>query len=242
MTRSGNRTAVIDPINGASHPTSFAYDAMSRLTGITYPDGSTVGFGYDIRGRRVTATDQNNEATTYAYDDADRLTAVTDPAHNTTQYAYDTEDNLLSITDANNHITQFAYNARGWVTQTTFPSTLMESYTYDLVGNLQSKTDRRVAQASGFFLPVPEPWVPRPCVRCKGGRRCCLYYFVGHATRLASNLWHPSPHHLHFTTCLCYRRLPFLRAACTRDRFLSILEETRQRYSFVVLGYVVMWR
>jgi REP element-mobilizing transposase RayT len=47
-------------------------------------------------------------------------------------------------------------------------------------------------------------------------------------------------HHLHFITCSCYRRLPFLRTARTRDRFLSILEETRQRYSFVVVGYVVM--
>jgi RHS repeat-associated protein len=139
----GNRTAVIDPINGTAHPTSFTYDAMSRLTGITYPDGSAVSFTYDVRGRRVTSTDQNNKTTTYTYDDADRLIAVTDPASNITQYAYDTEDNLLSITDANNHTTQFAYNARGWVTQTTFPSTLMESYTYDLVGNLLSKTDRK---------------------------------------------------------------------------------------------------
>ncbi len=139
----GNRTAVIDPINGAAHPTSFAYDAMSRLTGIAYPDGSTVGFTYDIRGRRITSTDQNGKTTTYTYDDADRLIAVTDPANNNTQYAYDTEDNLLSITDANGHTTQFAYNARGWVTQTMFPSTLTESYTYDLVGNLLSKTDRK---------------------------------------------------------------------------------------------------
>ena len=139
----GNRIAVIDPINGASHPTSFAYDIMNRLTGITYPNGSTVSFTYDVRGRRITSTDQNNKTTTYTYDDADRLTTVTDPAHNTTQYAYDTEDNLLSITDANNHSTQFAYNNRGWVTQTTFPSTLQESYTYDLVGNLLSKTDRK---------------------------------------------------------------------------------------------------
>ena len=129
----GNRTAVIDPINGASHPTTFTYDIMSRLTGITYPDGSTVGFGYDLRGRRTSAADQNNRTTYYTYDDADRLTAVTDPANNKTQYAYDTEDNLLSITDANGHITQFAYNGRGWVTQTTFPSTLVEGYTYDLV-------------------------------------------------------------------------------------------------------------
>ena len=35
-------------------------------------------------------------------------------------------------------------------------------------------------------------------------------------------------------------RLPFLGSARARDRFLSILEETRQRYRFVVVGYVVM--
>jgi REP-associated tyrosine transposase len=47
-------------------------------------------------------------------------------------------------------------------------------------------------------------------------------------------------HHLHFITCSCYRRLPFLRTVCRRDRFLTILEQTRQRYHFVVVGYVVM--
>jgi putative transposase len=47
-------------------------------------------------------------------------------------------------------------------------------------------------------------------------------------------------HQLHFITCSCYRRLPFLRTARSRDLFLSILEQTRQRYRFVVVGYVVM--
>ena len=47
-------------------------------------------------------------------------------------------------------------------------------------------------------------------------------------------------HHLHFITCSCYHRLPFLKSAKARDRFLSILEQTRQRYRFVVVGYVVM--
>jgi putative transposase len=47
-------------------------------------------------------------------------------------------------------------------------------------------------------------------------------------------------HHLHFITCSCYRRLPFLKATRSRDRFLSILEQTRQRYRFVIVGYVVM--
>ncbi|MGA8271558.1 MAG: transposase [Candidatus Sulfotelmatobacter sp.] len=47
-------------------------------------------------------------------------------------------------------------------------------------------------------------------------------------------------HHLHFITCSCYHRLPLLNCACSRDRFLSILEQTRERYRFVVVGYVVM--
>ena len=47
-------------------------------------------------------------------------------------------------------------------------------------------------------------------------------------------------HHLHFITCSCYRRLPFLNSAKSRDRFLGILEQTQQRYRFVVVGYVVM--
>ena len=42
--------------------------------------------------------------------------------------------------------------------------------------------------------------------------------------------------HLHFITCSCYRRRPFLRGADQRDRFLRILEQVRLRYRFVVVG------
>ncbi|HMK23536.1 MAG TPA: transposase [Terriglobales bacterium] len=45
---------------------------------------------------------------------------------------------------------------------------------------------------------------------------------------------------LHFITCSCYRRQPWLGTARRRDLFLRILEETRTRYRFVVLAYVVM--
>ena len=47
-------------------------------------------------------------------------------------------------------------------------------------------------------------------------------------------------HHLHFITCSCYRRLPLLSSARSRDRFLAILEQTREHYHFVVVGYVAM--
>ncbi len=47
-------------------------------------------------------------------------------------------------------------------------------------------------------------------------------------------------HHLHFVTCSCYGRLPFLGTARSRDAFVKMLEQTRERYRFVVVGYVVM--
>lgn len=46
--------------------------------------------------------------------------------------------------------------------------------------------------------------------------------------------------HLHFITCSCCRRLPFLASERRRDLFLRILREVRHRYDFALLGYVVM--
>ena len=46
--------------------------------------------------------------------------------------------------------------------------------------------------------------------------------------------------HLHFINCSCYHRQPWLATPRRRDLFSQILEETRQRYGFVVVGYVVM--
>ena len=89
----------------------------------------------------------------------------------------------------------------------------------------------------GFSCPILKLWVPRPRAFCEGG------YDAADTMRLVmpSGL-HRSygAHHLHFITCSCYRRLPFLSLPRSRDRFLSILEQVRARYRFVVVGYVVM--
>ena len=87
------------------------------------------------------------------------------------------------------------------------------------------------------LFPVPELWVPRPCVFARAGSdAACTILFVMprglHRTYGA--------YHLHFITCSCFHRLPFLHTARSRDRLLSILEQTRERYRFVVVGYVVM--
>jgi putative transposase len=46
--------------------------------------------------------------------------------------------------------------------------------------------------------------------------------------------------HLHFITFTCYRRLPLLRSIHARNVFVQILGETRDRYGFSLVGYVVM--
>ena len=46
--------------------------------------------------------------------------------------------------------------------------------------------------------------------------------------------------YLHYITSSCYQRRPLLGSAHRRDLFLEILEEVRQRYGFVVVGYVLM--
>ena len=45
---------------------------------------------------------------------------------------------------------------------------------------------------------------------------------------------------LHFITCSCHQRRPWLDTTERRDLFLNILEEVRKEHRFVILGYVVM--
>ena len=46
--------------------------------------------------------------------------------------------------------------------------------------------------------------------------------------------------HLHFVTFSCYQRLPLLDSAGSRNIFVQILGEVRDRHGFALAGYVVM--
>jgi REP-associated tyrosine transposase len=45
---------------------------------------------------------------------------------------------------------------------------------------------------------------------------------------------------LHFVTFSCYRRLPLLKSAGARHAVVRALEEVREKYNFLLVGYVVM--
>ena len=44
----------------------------------------------------------------------------------------------------------------------------------------------------------------------------------------------------HFITTSCYQRRPLLATPRSRDLFLEVMEQIRQRHQFVVVGYVIM--
>jgi putative transposase len=46
--------------------------------------------------------------------------------------------------------------------------------------------------------------------------------------------------HLHFLTFSCYRRLPLLNTMRARNVFVEALRKIRERYKFLLIGYVVM--
>ena len=46
--------------------------------------------------------------------------------------------------------------------------------------------------------------------------------------------------HLHFLTFSCYQRLPLLETVRARNAFVAALAKIRDRYHFLLVGYVVM--
>jgi len=91
-----------------------------------------------------------------------------------------------------------------------------------------------------FVLPILKTvgTVGAPSLRFLQGRARCSRY-LGFVMPAGLHRTYGA-HHLHFITNSCYHRLPLLDAPGARDLFLAILEQTRQKYRFVVVGYVVM--
>jgi RHS repeat-associated protein len=132
-------------VGGAT--TSYTYDALNRLTGISGP--TTISYGYDNVGNR---TSQSTAAgtTSYSYDAADELTSTSGPG-GTTSYGYDANGNQTSAGGWT-----FAVNLAGQITSASDGTTTTQ-YAYDGDGNRLAATTAGVATNylwdSNFRLP-----------------------------------------------------------------------------------------
>jgi RHS repeat-associated protein len=134
-----NRTSVVDPLG---QTTQFAYDALNRLTSVTYVGGGApnVAYGYDGHGNRLTMADGTG-STSYTYDEQNRLLSVTSPGSVVVGYRYDLDGNRrkLLYPDATAVTSTFDKADRlqaiqDWASRIT-------SYTYFPDGHLQTSTN-----------------------------------------------------------------------------------------------------
>ncbi|WP_165229541.1 peroxidase family protein [Aquisphaera insulae] len=136
---------VTDPLGRI---TDFDYDALGRLTRVTYaagtPDQASQTFAYDAAGNATVVTDENGHRTTFEYDAMNRVTRIieADPdgagplAPPVSTFAYDAAGNVVRTTDAQGHVTVAAYDARNHAIRVTDEQGNTSRMSYDAVGNL----------------------------------------------------------------------------------------------------------
>jgi RHS repeat-associated protein len=120
------------------------YDTLNRLQTLTPPAAfsgtGNFGFSYDALSRRTQMTRPNGLKSVYAYDNLSRLQSVLHQSGSTTldgaSYAVDNAGNRTSRTaQPSGTASNYAYDSIYQLTGVTQGSTTTESYSYDSVGN-----------------------------------------------------------------------------------------------------------
>jgi RHS repeat-associated protein len=164
----GNVLTLLDPLG---QTTTKGYDAMNRLTSISYSDGTTPSatYGYDANGNRTSMSDGTGSSS-YAYDEANRLTSTTTPGPKTVGYRYDLDGNrtkviypdLTAVTYTFNKASQlgslldwagrsvaYTYWPDGLVKTVANPDATSTSYSYD---NTRRLVDIAHTGSTGQYL------------------------------------------------------------------------------------------
>jgi RHS repeat-associated protein len=132
----GNRVSMVDPTG----LTTYAYDALNRLTSITNNKGHVTSFTYDALGRRTSMTHANGVVTNYTYDAASQLTRLAHQSGatliNSFDYTYDKVGNRKSKTSRDG-LHDYIYDTLNRLTQATnpLPTNPLETFNFDPVGN-----------------------------------------------------------------------------------------------------------
>lgn len=142
----GNRTAMTD----ATGTTEYGYDLYDRLTGVGYPDGGFVTYGYDAVGNVTTLRYGNTKTATlsggyteiaYTFDEDNRIKTVKDVFANTlTSYTYDDAGHPLRRTLPNGVTTDYGYDGDGRLTSVDHKKSggariCKYDYTLNAIGN-----------------------------------------------------------------------------------------------------------
>ncbi|MGE0454252.1 MAG: RHS repeat domain-containing protein [Vicinamibacteria bacterium] len=151
----GNRLSQVETNGGATETTSYGYDALNRLTSVTYPvdasfpGGRVVGYGYDLVGNRERETETDASGAVLAdkqgiFDSLNRLTSLVDlvDAAGSTAFTWDRNGNQLTKTvgeGAGATTTSYVYDVRDRLAEVQRSSSILSRFAYDFEGRRSRK-------------------------------------------------------------------------------------------------------
>jgi RHS repeat-associated protein len=136
----GNAASVVGP---DGYNLAFAYDAMDRLTRVTFPDTTYTETTF-LKLDPQTSRDRLGRLTHYVHNSIRQLTSVTDPANRTIQYQWCKCGGLRQLIDAMGRITSWRHDAQGRMTAKVYADGSTISYAYRIDnGRLLSVTDEK---------------------------------------------------------------------------------------------------
>ncbi|MCK5171966.1 MAG: hypothetical protein KAR47_01155, partial [Planctomycetes bacterium] len=125
--------------------TSYKYDGADRQSEITSPKGNKTTFAYDAMGRMTLKTEDDSgidRETEYVYDRLGRLVTLIandGTSDQTTSYDYDEVGRVLEITYPDTGEIKYAYSDAGQVTRRIDQRGISTAYKYDVLGRLTAK-------------------------------------------------------------------------------------------------------
>lgn len=118
----------------------FEYDALDRITKVSFPDGTSEVTTYDrldVKERK----DRAGRVTQYWHNKLGQLAAVRDPEGRWTSFEWCRCGDLRQIRDALGRVTKWKHDVESRVTEKIYPDSTREVYSYDLSSRLAAVTD-----------------------------------------------------------------------------------------------------
>ena len=135
------RLASVSDANGSY---AYAYDALSRVASLQFPDGTTQAYAYDPAGNQITYTNRAGNVQTIQYDDRNRPTGMSwnDSVTSPRALTYDAASRLQEVSNWRADL-KFTYDESGLPLteaatnyEVSSNPTNTTSYGYDVDGNV----------------------------------------------------------------------------------------------------------
>jgi RHS repeat-associated protein len=154
----GNRSHLKLDVGGARYTSTYGYDADNRLESLSDPFGGNYSLTYDPNGNRDSLTYPNGTTTSYSYDVLNRLSGLetTGPFGRVQSYAYTLgpSGNRTQILEADGTVKQYGYDRLYRLTGESVAGPAVAytaSFSYDSVGNRQTQVRTGTAAVANSY-------------------------------------------------------------------------------------------